>query len=87
MNEIDTLLRTAAVSGISPRDGDIHAVVVRGTALERARAHRAVRAAARRIRDRQLVPDGVGFDEEVAAEIETTASALSGLVRPVVSSS
>jgi hypothetical protein len=79
---LDELLRHAAITGITPRDHDIGAAVVGGTAVERLRARRALHAAVYEVRCRQLDGDPAGCDEEVASEIETTATALSGLARP-----
>jgi hypothetical protein len=64
-----------------PTDRDVRSALDGGTALQRALAARAIHAASRRIHNRLLVPDRVSVDEELASEIDVTATALSGLAR------
>jgi hypothetical protein len=68
-------MRRAAVTGVTPTDGELLAVLG-GTAVQRVAAQRAVRVAVRRIHDRQWVPDPAGSAEEVGEAIDAAADAL-----------
>jgi hypothetical protein len=85
VNKAEQLMRRAAATGVTPSDGELLAVLG-GTAVQRVARQRALRAAVRRVHDRQQVADPSGSAEEIALVFDAAADALSA-GRAAVSSS